>query len=90
MGRSGGGRREEEGERGITRRQQTVAWRVWMGGSESSHFLLPFPLRALSVSTHRAVQTQCDQHEEEDDGEEGGCWHVGYGLRVCDKEEAGA
>lgn len=44
----------------------------------------------FSVSTYRAVQTQCDQHEEEDDGEEGGCWHVGYGLRICDEEEAGA
>ena len=40
--------------------------------------------------TDRAVQTQHDDHEEEDDGEEGGCGHVGDGLGIDDEQQTGA
>lgn len=40
--------------------------------------------------THCAVQAQCDQHQEKDDGEERGCWHVSNGLSIRDEEEAGS
>lgn len=40
--------------------------------------------------THRAVQPQREQHQEEDDGKEGGSWHVCNGLCVGDEEQAGS
>lgn len=41
-------------------------------------------------ATHRAVQSQREQHQEEDDGKESGSGHVGDGLGVRDEEEAGS
>lgn len=40
--------------------------------------------------TNRAIQAQHDDHEEEDDGEEGGSRHVCYGFCINDKEQTGA
>ena len=36
---------------------------------------------------YRAIQTQCDQHEEEDNGPEGGATESGDGLWVHDKHQ---
>lgn len=41
------------------------------------------------VLGYRAVQSKSNDHEEEDEGEEGCCWHGGHGLRVGDEEQAG-
>lgn len=41
-------------------------------------------------ATHRAVQSQCEQHQEEDDSKESGGRHVCNGLSVGDEEEAGS
>ena len=35
-----------------------------------------------SVRTYRAVQTQCHQHDEEDDGPSHRAWQGGYSFRV--------
>lgn len=42
------------------------------------------------LTTHRAVQPQREQHQEEDDGKEGGSWHVCNGLCIGDEEQAGS
>lgn len=42
------------------------------------------------LATHRAVQPQREQHQEEDDGKEGGSWHVCNGLCIGDEEQAGS
>lgn len=42
------------------------------------------------LTTHRAVQPQRQQHQEEDDGKEGGSWHVCNGLCIGDEEQAGS
>lgn len=39
--------------------------------------------------TDRAIQTQHYDHQEEDDGKEGGGGHVGDGLSVDDEQETG-
>lgn len=41
------------------------------------------------AKTDRAVQSQHDDHEEEDNGKESSCRHVCYGLCVNDEQETG-
>lgn len=45
---------------------------------------------AVSVrQTNRAVQTQHNDHEEEDDGKESSCRHICYGFCINDEEQTG-
>lgn len=41
---------------------------------------------SVCYSSYSAVQSQCDHHDKEDDGKEGGAHHVRNGLRVRDKQ----
>ena len=43
----------------------------------------------LCEFTHSAVKSESDEHEEEDDGPEGGPRHVGYCLRVHFEHQTG-
>lgn len=54
------------------------------GGGQNKLYTPPISI------THCAVQAQCDQHQEKDDGEERGCRHVGNSLSIRDEEEAGS
>lgn len=45
--------------------------------------------REQLAKTNRAVQSQHDDHEEEDNGKESSCRHVCYGLCVNDEQETG-
>lgn len=39
--------------------------------------------------TNRAVQTQHNDHEEEDDGKEGSSRHIRYSFRINDEQQTG-
>lgn len=74
-----------------------TAQRAWAGSCPSqshssschptgAHRTQPSPVPA--APPYRAVQPQCDHHQEEDDGEEGGSHHVGDRFGVGGEKEA--
>lgn len=51
--------------------------------------LTDFNTKMSHRKTNRAIQTQHDDHEEEDDGKEGGSRHVCYGFCINDEQQTG-
>ena len=51
--------------------------------------VLTFAQNESNQQTNRAIQTQHNDHEEEDDGEESSTRHICYGFCINDEQQTG-